>query len=260
MISVKAKLENAGINVDAIETGMIESFERVVGHIASNAKGEWVRLAQGRLRTSRDDYIAGLQKADSFKVSKRSGATLYEIALIGEMPNNFEFGMNSFDMKAVRPGWLGGGKAKTAKEGHKYITIPFRHSTTSNARIDYSGRARRENLKQDLRRTVKRYGLDRMVRTGTGRGAPPRMGPVRRVPRSAPVHPYLRALTRTQHVERKTGRSYGQLNTWRVMSEKSDAGSWMHPGIRPANLMEDVLRFVDNEFNTTIKKMFGGRL
>lgn len=256
VISVRAKLEERDIDVTAIEEGAVESFIKSVGNIAYGAHVEWKRLAQERLKTSRQIYINGLSQG--VVTSVIGNVTVFEIMLLGDMPNNFEFGMDPFDMKTVRPGWLGGSKAKTAKDGSKYIYIPFRHSLSSAAILEYTGKAKRADLRSELVRTVKEYGLDKMVRSGTGHVIP---GPVKRVPRKASIHPYLRALTRVQHpAEGKTPKGFqrgsSQLMTWRTMSEKSPADSWLHPGVKAANLLPEIERWVDFELDKTIDMMF----
>ena len=160
-------------------------------------------------------------------------------------------------MKGVRPGWLGGSKAKTAKDGSKYVTIPFRHSTSSNARLGYSGKAAMMNLKKELKKTVKSYGLDRMVRAATGQVV---KGPVARAPKTPDVNRYLRGLTRIQTPTAgmtKSGKQRGSstLMTWRRMSEKSALGSWVHPGLEPRNLLREVEVWVDNEAHMLIERV-----
>jgi len=257
--SVASKLEELGYNVSAIEAATVESFKMSVGNLAKSAQNEWIRLAQQKLKTSREDYINGLRMAESFSMSMVGATTKFEVQLVGKMANNYEFGMASYDMKAVRPGWLGGAKAKTSKDGTKYISIPFRHSIGSAARLAYSGKAKRDDLSKELRKVAKDYGLNRMLRTASGGVV---TGSVKRVPNSAPVHPYLRGLTRVQH---KTGghtskgkeRGSSSLMTWRIMSEKSPASSWIHPGIQGANILRDVEIWVDNELNSLINIMMG---
>ena len=260
-ISIKTKLEEAGLNsVDLFEKGISDVFMQAVGGIAQGARAEWIRLAESRLKSSRFDYINGLQQANSFQASVVRDSALYTIELVGRMPNNFEFGMPSFDMKTVRPGWLGGSKAKTSKDGKKYITIPFRHSKTSTTNFSYSGQAKRANLKEELKKSVKQYGLDRMIRTATGKVVE---GAVKKIPTKArDVHPFLRGLTRIQ--SGKSGGSRGkqhgesQLITWRVMSEASDPSSWIHPGIKGANLLPEVERWIDQQLDMVIDNMFRG--
>lgn len=254
MISVNAKLESLGIDLEDFERATVETFQRSVAAVARGAHAEWIRLAQARLKTSRADYINGLRQAESFTTRVLGPTTVFEIALVGRMPNNFEFGMASFDMKAVRPGWLGGSKAKTSKSGHKYITIPFRHSISSAANLAYTGKAARADLKTELKKVVKTYGLNRMIKAATGQVIE---GPVKRLPPKAPVHPYLRGLTRVQSKTSQPGRGQGQLFTWRVMSEKSRPESWIHPGVAPANLMREVESWIDNELDRMIGLILG---
>lgn len=256
-ISVNVKLDERNLNLEAYGATIAESFVKSVGDTAKRAHSEWIKQAGQRLITSRDEYIRGLLKSESFKASIIGNKTVFEIALIGRMPNNFEFGMPEYDMKTVRPGWLGGGKAKTAKDGSKYLVIPFRHSLTSAAHLQYSGKAKREDLRSELKKTVTKYGLNRMVRTGTGAIV---TGAVKRVSNKADVHPYLQGLTRIQStVEGRTpsGKQRGssKLMTWRVISEKSPASSWKHPGIKAANIMPEIERWIDSELDGIMDRM-----
>ncbi len=260
--SIKAKLIEKGVDISSFDAGMVAAFELEVAGIAQAARNEWVRLAMARCQTSRDIYVGGLRAAGSFRTSRTTGgATQFEISLVGEMPNNLENGMDSFDMKTVRPGWLGGSKAKTGKDGKKYITIPFRHSTGNSARMGYTGKAKAINspdLKTQLRATVKSYGLDRMVRTATGNVV---SGSVARVPNTAPVHPYLQGLTRIQQPSSGSTaagqRGSGQLMTFRRMSENSDPSSWIHPGLPGVKILPDVEKWVDGQVDTMIGMILG---
>jgi hypothetical protein len=258
--SIKTKLEGRGVNTDALEAGVIESFNKAIAGIATATQGEWVRMAQARLGSSRDTYIQGLRQAESFKAFGTSDRPTFEIQLVGRMPNNFEFGMESFDMKGVRPGWLGGGKAKTAADGSTYVTIPFRHSKSNSPRMGYTGKAAGAdpNLKTQLRQATKKYGLDRMIRTATGQVV---QGNVARIPNKAPVHPYLQGLTRIQKAASGSiggkQRGSGQLMTFRRMSSKSDPSSWIHPGIDGANIMPDVERWVDGQLDKIMDQILG---
>jgi len=241
-VSFKLKLQDMGHNVDTLEEGVVESFKEAVHGLARAAQAEWIRLAQARLHTSRDAYVQGLRQAESFGKSNIGGQPEYEVQLVGRMANNFEFGMSSFDMKSSRPGWLGGSKAKISKEGFRYAVIPFRHSTGNSPRLQYTGKAVEQNLKQELKKTVKAYGLDRMLKSATGQVIE---GAAGRVPSNAPVHPFLQGLTRYQ--KKNKGKGSSMLMTFRVMSEKSPEDSWIHPGLDGAHLLPEVGRYVDKE-------------
>ena len=264
--SIRATLEDMGYNLEALEAGLIESVNLQVGQLAMAARSEWIRLAQDRLETSREIYVNGLRQSESFTALRgggRGATASYEITLVGNMPNNFEYGMAPFDMKGIRPGWLGGKSSKVGKDGKRYVIIPFRHSTTDSPRFNYTGKAKSvsdPDLKTQLKKTVKTYGLDRMVRTATGQVV---TGTVKRLPKSAPVHPYLQGMVRIQQAisgSTSSGqRGSGTLMTFRVMSENSKPDSWNHPGLRPVNLLAEVEQFVDNEMRKIALNILGDR-
>lgn len=263
MISLKVKLEESGFELDDLSSGAQETLIAAVGAVARAARDEWTRLAQNRLRTGREIYINGLRQAGSF-IEKDSGREkTYEITLVGKMPNNFEFGMASFDMKTVRPGWLYSSKTKISKSGKRYRIIPFRHSQTSPARLAYSGKAREVNLQATLKKIVRKYSMDQMVTTSGGRAVE---GMVKRVPNlkktgkiarvfdKASHHP-LSGLTRIQ--KNYPGGPQGHLMTFRVMSEDA-VGKWIHPGIKAANLLPEVQAWADAEMDRIIASVAGG--
>lgn len=255
--SFSSKLDSLGYNLDAFEEETVELCRQAVAGLAKAAQAEWIRLAQVRLSTSREMYINGLRQAESFAVEKVGGENVYTISLIGEMPNAIESGMPSFDMKASRPGWLGGSKAKVGKDGKKYVTVPFRHSTGSTARLDYSGKAAAMDLKKELKKTVRAYGLDRMKRASTGAVIP---GAVKRVPKDPDVHRYLHGLTKIQKPMAgftKSGMQRGssQLMTWRRISENSPSDAWIHPGFQARNLLREVQLWVESESEVIIERI-----
>ena len=249
-ISLKNQLIDLGYNVDFFEETTVEMFRTGLGSIAQGAQQEWIRLAQARLNTSRFDYINGLRKNESLTEERVAGEPIFTLKLLGEFANAREFGMDSFDMKTSRPGWLGGSKAKINKKGKRYISIPFRHSTGSSPRFQYTGKAKQANLQQELKRVTKDQGLNRMVRDTAGNVS---RGRVATLSRKVPTHSYLKGLTRIQRPNEsnpKTGSS--MLMTFRTMSEDSDASSWIHPGLDAANLLPEVERWVDGEINKMI--------
>lgn len=260
MFKLSEKIENLGFNVDSLSAGLAASLQRAIGSAAQMAQGEWIRLAQSRLHSSRSMYVNGLRQAESFQSKVVDGSPVFTIALVGSMPNNIEHGMAAFDMKAARPGWLGSPKAKIAADGHRYIRIPMRHSTTSDSNMAYTGKAKAQNMKQELKKTVKAYGLDRMIRMATGNV---QTGRVASVPRNAPdVHRFLQGLTRVQEAFNSTTASGKQrgaasLMTWRILSEKSAEDAWIHPGLPGVHLLEEVSRWTDRELDRIIEQVMG---
>jgi len=251
-ISVKARAEELGFNIDYLSKAMTESFEVVIGQLAAEARDEWIRRAQNRKVSQ--EYVLGLQKSESFTRKKHYGGSVYTISLVGKVPNMLEFGFPRYDMKTVHPGWLWGSKAKTSKKtGKQYVVIPFRHGA-SRSNIKYSGQAKKAHLQVGLEDTRKRYGLDKMVRTATGRVVE---GAVRRAPKTPDVHPYLRGLTRVQKgmagTTKAGQRGSSQLMTFRVMSEDSDPTSWIHPGFEGVKLLNEIERFVQENLDSKIR-------
>lgn len=260
--SISAKLTERGTDLDTLSDAMTATLDSAVYSLVQATQQKWIALAQERLKTGRDDYINGLRQSESYRVTGFGHTQTYELMLVGKMANNFEFGMPSFDMKAVRPGWLGGAKAKQAKDGHHYIVIPIRHSTSDSPRMAYTGKAAAVgDMKDQLRKAVKDYGLDRMMRTAAGRVVE---GPVARIPKNAPVHPYLQGLTRVQKGQNGSlgggGKQRGSstLVKFAIMSERSKPGSWIHPGIKGANLLPEVEAWVDHKLNEIIDTLLMG--
>lgn len=259
--SVTAKLTDRGTDLDTLGDAVTATIDMAVLALAQAAQNQWINLAQDKLKSSRDDYINGLRQSESYRKFGSEGSQTVEISLVGKMANNYEFGMPSFDMKAVRPGWLGGAKAKRAKDGHSYVVIPIRHSTSDSPRMAYTGKAAAVgDLKSQLRTAVRDYGLDRMMRTAAGQVVE---GPTARIPKNADVHPYLKGLTRIQKgMSGSTGgggkqRGSSTLVKFAIMSEKSKPDSWIHPGVVGANLLPEVEAWVDNKLDEILETILG---
>lgn len=256
--SVEDRLAEMGVALDEFGDAYEAIFNQGVASVAKAAHNEWVRLAQERCHTSREIYVNGLRAAESFKITETNGAVRADITLVGREANNFEYGMGSFDMKSVRPGWLGGGKVKHGKNGD-YVVIPFRHSKSDNSRFGYTGKAKAvsgPDLKTQLRAATKRYGLDRAMTGSAGEVA------TRRIPNKAPVHPYLKGLQKTEYAQPSSAKKgfsrSSTLTTFRVMSENSPASSWIHPGLKAKNLLAEVEAFTDKEFDRMIDVILMG--
>lgn len=252
-VSIKAKLQSMGHELDDLSDGCVAELQVAVGSIARGAIGEWARIARTRLHSTREDYVNGLRQSESFVLRAETDMVSIDIQLVGAFPNNIEFGMAPFDMKTTRPGWLGGGKAKVGKDGKRYVIIPFRHSTGQNqggAQLSMT-----ESNASVIKKVAKDYGLDKMTRMATGQVVD---GPTARVPKNASgVHPYLQGMVRIQKGQEgmtKTGkqRGSGQLMTFRVISENSPPSAWMHPGLKAANILPEVEQWVDTQLTAAI--------
>lgn len=118
--------------MDALSPEMVQM---VLADIADAARAEWIRIAGAELFTSRRDYLAGIQPV---VLDKMAGTAT--IALVGQLPNLIEEGMDAVDLHdtllgpnvpVTPPGEYGKHlkiDPKTFATGY-YRAIPFRHGT-----------------------------------------------------------------------------------------------------------------------------------
>lgn len=202
---------------------------------------EIVELAEKRLHSTRNQYIAGLAID---KVTDNE----YTISLLGVLPNMLEDGCSAFDMKK---GLLDSSKAKYGKNGKKYITIPFSYRTSAaSATSGLPGQILPRaiyNLIRDQPAKVHEteetiYSTIDSSKIGAKFQPKPKIVELENkagtfIPKSS----IYAGLQRTQNKE--TGKS--AYNTFRRVSEDSDAMSWIHPGLPALNLMDQGLASVN---------------
>jgi len=92
--------------------------KRLQAELGAKAMEYWTHLAKTKLGSSSRAYI--------HELSHRSTENREYIVLTGVLPNMIENGWRGGDM---RDWMLKGPKAKTAADGSKYLTVPFRHGT-----------------------------------------------------------------------------------------------------------------------------------
>lgn len=96
-------------------------LERFIGGLATVARQRIVGNAQSKLRTSARDYIAGVQEVEV-------KGLVASVTLTGVVPNMIEVGWPETDLRLTLLG-PGAKNAKTAADGSRYNTVPFRHGT-----------------------------------------------------------------------------------------------------------------------------------
>jgi hypothetical protein len=231
-------------------------MDTVLDDVAASARAKWILLAQQRLGSSKRDYIDGIQDVEG-SGKERS------ITLVGWLPNAVEQGIDSYDLRTTL---LGPGKGKTAKDGHKYRPIPFRHGTPGSggqagtpmgARLGPQGgqsfayaatgimdKAQAAKLGKAI--YARARALEQGQRLGTRKGTgyvPIResrdVAQVMRVPKLAPWHKtdiFAGMQRDTKTYERAT---QAQYTTFRTISEAKPDG-WIHPGIQARHLAAEV--------------------
>lgn len=183
------------------------------------ARSEWVGIAQQKLRSSREDYIAGISEVTM------TGPYNGYIELKGKFPNMLETGFTGFDMKT---GFANSPKRKTSKTGGWYLTIPYRHRTSGSVAPmpkDINKEAKklgdRESLSEKL---VASLGYKRETSHTGYRWKNAKFDGLTRV-----IKTYPSGMKRSQYL------------TFRRVSEKTDPGAWAHPGYHGLHAIDEVV-------------------
>ncbi len=211
----------------------------LMGVAADLARSEWIKVARATLRTSRDEYIRGIQ------APVMEGKNVV-IRLSGWLPNALEQGLSSFDMK---PGFMGSSKAKGLQ--NKYFTVPFQlrspgsaggsppvmpgsiYSMASKLRFGQTLKLPKKYEGYGLRSKLSRDFGNYTWKTSPYQG----IARERRFPgesRSSPA-----------------GRM-AQYKTFRRVSKNSASSSWIHPGFRARDLMERAVANYESKISEVV--------
>ncbi len=240
-----------------------EVISAIVPDIAEAARTEIIRLANERLGTSTEDYVQGVSPVKyHFPNGKIPPGehVVATITLLGEMPNRIEQGWAGGDMK---PALLAGPNAKTGEHG-RYNTVPFRHGTPGTSgrnfpamgsqfmpgfRMGPSGVIQTGTSKDHARKLGK--AVHRAAKALAGTVSHPGKGVSYGERLKAGMAPLLRphhktdvfaGMIREEKTYKKTTQS--QYITFRRVSENSDPGAWIHPGIEAHRLFPEAGKYV----------------
>lgn len=237
-----------------------EAVERSLADVADAARAEWIRLAGSTLKTSRQDYIAGIQSVEMSK-------TRAVITLVGSVPNLVENGMPGTDLHDTLlgprvPVVARGDRGKHArKDGIGYYrAIPFRHATpTAGFTSGVPMGARYENhpkiedakkLGRDVYRAAKKLEPTRSDPYGPtrwGERMQKGLAPKLRERHAVDIYAGMVRLAKTY----KKATQYHYM-TFRTISTNSPG--WYRPDTRPgAQLAQKVSRFVQRIASKTFQ-------
>lgn len=205
-----------------------EMVRQLIREWAEETRNEIIRQAMGELETSFDDYVAGLQPVQFIMGDTgMPNGTVAVISLIGELPNMIEEGWPGGDMK---PALLSGRNAKTAKDGTRYNTVPFRQmnpgatgrygTPMGQQYVGLLGRTAAEQLGKRV------YAAAKSLQPG-GR-LPAGMAPILKAHHKTDLFDGL-----TKQSKRYSRATQNQYTTFRRVSDKSDPRAFIHPGIEP---------------------------
>lgn len=191
---------------------------------------EWEKTANEKLVTSRNEYVQSLIVIDE-------GYGQGAVMLRGWLPNAVESGLSEFDMKETL---LNGPNAKTTKKGTKFNTVPFSHGTPGSLVENFNGGI----LPVEVYQVIKKQPVDKPL---TKEQLPQQFQEVKTVNIGEPEAKNFRQYTHKASIyeglvkskDKVTGQN--TYDTFRRVSDNSDANSWLHPGIEAHNLAEQTL-------------------
>lgn len=217
------------------------------------AHAHLIEQVQSKLRSTREKYLDALSfqqvSDDTFMITLDAKAMWIEE---GIAPNT--------DMLE---GLLNSPKAKTSKDGHKYIVVPFEHNKGPSKQTQ-AQQSLTATIREELKRRKIPYGKLEMDASGKpktgllhsfdikdkpikemhapGQGKGP-IGHVMQGPTGIPLLKGIRVYQR-EIKDKATGKSkiVKSIMTFRVASSKQrGTGQWVHPGLEPKHFFEETV-------------------
>jgi hypothetical protein len=252
----------------ATEKALNEASRDVAAMVYAKAK----ELAAERLNSRRDMFVEGL--------------TLYPVnddVWIVELDAKVRWIDDGVPEHSMLDDLLKSPKAKTAKDGSKYVVVPFNHgpgkgpTNSTQAQQDLTSTIKTEMKRRKIPfgkiekgedgspKIGKLHSFDIMnapnkTHEGPGQGKGP-VGSARQGPTGIP---FLQGVNVYQSkVKDKAGKESVKksIMTFRVASSKHKSeGRWEHPGLDPVNILDDAMAEAMEEFEKEIAPGLIGRI
>ncbi len=247
-----------------------ETLQKYAKDLAEQAHAKVVELASQGLHMRRERYLAALSfqpvNDSTWVITLDANAVWIEDGL----PENFQ----------MLDKLLASNKAKTAKDGSKYIVVPFQHNKGGiflNSESGKTGDDLKRTIQDELRkRKIPFDRLERNINTGE-----PKLGKLHDIEVPFREHPKKthegigqgegsigsarQGATGTSFLNRiqihqrmgkdKLGRPQVMrgIMTFRTASSKQDAAErWVHPGLPPTRFFEQAYDWALKEWETVI--------
>jgi hypothetical protein len=221
----------------------------------------WVQYASGaqvsysggtfRVNTVTGSYIRSIQ--DGLRFPGDLTGEVFTTSYHGEL---IEDGQPARDMKAKM---LSSPKAKTGKDGKRYITVPFRHGTPGTVGLPSMPQhvyAQAKNLQYSRRNEG--LGTSKYTWGGKYKDSAPRDAQDGMRTHITP-HPGAGYQHKTGIFNGmvRTGKlGHTQYMTFRRLSENSDPKSWMYPAVKPRPIREAVVENTREEVLALVRSGF----
>lgn len=230
-MDIRVDLGDVGFN-DALSPGIVGAIEGAISTSLALIRDRWQTEAQNRLRSTRVDYLMGLQVGSIQQPYDEplTGA----VVLMGELPNAIEKGYGSFDMKV---GFGNSPRIRRTDKGGWYLTIPLRHGTPGSSSFGTTMSKDVYGVASSLNPYKSGLGNTSAMISGAGD----------------------RSWNGYQHKSNinngmvRIVKSYKNANqsmyyTFRRVSNNSDPMSWWHPGYRGAHIADSVEPYARRTF------------
>lgn len=212
--------------------------ENILTDISYRVMSEWRGLANSELRTSKAEYIKGIQAPEI-------NGNVSTISLIGVLPNMLEQGVTPFDMKE---GFRNSLRVKFSKDGKSwFMSIPFRWGTPGT--ISFANVMEPEVYDLMISKEAFSREEGKVGQTLTESELP--LGLQGRLTRSKisfgeKVYGAYRHKSNIRDAMRKEQKTYEratqiQYVTFRRVSSNSDPFSWINKGLRARNFADQAV-------------------
>lgn len=228
----------------------LQNIEKALALASRYVQGTWQQVVMGALPLPGVSEIranVNLRKmyADSIVLGEQvnipeAGFCRALVVALKKIAADLEFGRGPWDMK---PMLLNGPKARISKKGIAYNIIPFRHAVPGGTKNTAVGRVMPKDIYKQARAmkaSVEGKGMTVWggKLTGTEHKYGPGKNPTTGAPHKAGKFEGMVRIEKTY--ERATQNKY---MTFRVVSEKSDPGSWYHPGYPAYHIADQVKNY-----------------
>ena len=232
--------------------------------LATQTHAHILEEVQQKLHSTREKYVNALNieqvDEDTWVITLKKDAMFIEEGL----PPN----------KDMLDGLLKSQKAKTAKDGSRYVVVPFQHNKGQTqqtpAQKNLTDTVKAEMKKRKIPYGKLENGPDGKPKTGllhsfdimrnpikTAHGPGQGKGPVGSVKQGPTGIPFLQGVRVYQHaVKDKKGNSKIQksIMTFRVASSKHKGqGRWVHPGLEAKRFFDEAAKWAVKEFEERIR-------
>ena len=235
MIDIKIDTSELRASLKIGKTQINSFLSNMAKTIAIEFAKEWKLQAKKTLKKTRKEYINSIivGEKDQF---------VSTVTVIGLLPNMIEQGAESFDMKE---GFSRSSKKKLKKDGGWFLTIPFRYAIPGSIgeSENFAGILPKEvhKIAKKIDRPVKRSELPEEFQVKGVRSEMIFQGHLLEEYRhkSAQFEGLKRIVKNYEKV------SQGTYITFRRVSDKSDEGSWIYPGLSAMHLGDKTLNEID---------------